>query len=210
MRRAFGYAGAWVAVTSGAVGVSWYGCAIVLNGSSSGPPSVLASVGSMPGSPLDQATTGPTKVARPEQTRKATSAAPRATAAPRASRSSSNRPFLPAATPTHTKHASPPPHRRKPLPPNSPTTTTVQSYSEDPTAVLQTYRTIGGTATLRFSPAEAVVQVVSLKAAPGYRTYIDQFRPDELVVIFARSGWESNLHATWDGEATAEVTEYSW
>src|SRR5215470_18011777 len=116
MRRAFGYAGAWVAVTSTAVTVSWYGSAIVLNGSSSAPPSVLSAVVPVQGTPLDQATAEATRVARPQQTRTAGSAAPRSTAAPRSSRS--NRPYLPVATPTYSKHATPTPmHGRRPLPP---------------------------------------------------------------------------------------------
>jgi hypothetical protein len=69
---------------------------------------------------------------------------------------------------------------------------------------------LGGSATLRFSPAESVVQVISVTPAPGYRTYLDQVGPDELVVIFTRPGRESDLHATWDGEATAEVIQYLW
>jgi len=65
-------------------------------------------------------------------------------------------------------------------------------------------------ATLRFSPAEAVVEVISLTPTPGYRTYLTLIGPDELLVTFTRPGLQSDLHAIWDGEATVEVTEYAW
>jgi hypothetical protein len=206
MRRAFGYAGAWVAVTSTAVTVSWYGSAIVLNGSSSEAPSVLSAVVPVQGTPLDQATAEATR-ARPQQTKTAGSAAPRTTTAPRSSRSS--RPYLPKSTPTYTKHATPPAHSRRPLPAGR-LPATNPDPDVDPSAVQQTYRVAGGLATLRFSPAEAVVRVVSLTPSPGYRTYVTLIAPDELLVTFTRPGLQSDLHATWDGEATVVVNEYAW
>ena len=43
MRRAFGFAGAWLMATSVAVTASWFGCALVLNGASPATPEVLSS-----------------------------------------------------------------------------------------------------------------------------------------------------------------------
>jgi hypothetical protein len=211
MRRAFGYAGAWAVVTSTAAGVSWYGCTLVLDESSSGPPpSVLAAVGAGHGPPPDQTTTA-TKTARPRPrpTRATAPAAPRTAPAPHASRSSRS-PFLPPATPTNIRHATPPTHAGHPLPPGRLPAATSPSSPADPTALQLTCPMAGGTATLRFSPGESVVQVISLTPAPGYRVYLNQSRPDELTVSFVRSGRESDLLATWNGEASTEVTEYSW
>jgi hypothetical protein len=169
---------------------------------------MLAGVGPASGSPLDQVTTGPPRVARPHPTTTAKSPAQRTTATPRGSRS--NRPpYVPAATPTLIKHAPPPPHGQKPLPAGR-LPVTSQSLGVDSTVVPQTYHILGGSATLRFSPAEAMVQVISVTPAPGYRVYLDRKGADELILTFTRPGREADLHATWNGEATAEVTEYLW
>jgi len=209
MRRAFGYAGAWLAATSVAVSISWLGCAIVLNGSSGQTPPVLAALRSHTATAPVAPALGATMVSAPPP---ATSpaAAERATG-PYVSRSS--RPAVPGGPPTTVQRGTPPPHRLKPtvLPtsvPPTPSSTPTPKAIGTPSSVDETYQVTGGTATLRFTVGK--VLVLALEPSPGYEGALDQSRPDELIVIFKRPGQESDLHAAWDGGPSASVTEYWW
>jgi hypothetical protein len=209
MRRAFGYTGAWLMATSAAITVSWFGCAVVLNGASPPAPAVLSPVEAgnvlgLPG-PLASATLG---AQRTGQAAAATVVPPRTTP-PRASRGTRPDPTPTSFIPTTTRHTAPP--ARSTPPPNpgaTPTPTATALVSPDPDATVHTVQTDGGEATLRFTPDG--VEVVGLDPAAGYDWYVDQTRPEELWVIFGQVGHEFDLYATWNEGPSASVTEYQW
>ncbi len=209
MRRAFGYAGVWLAATSVAVTVSWFGCAVVLNGTSPPAPEVLSSMRGrhVAGLPNELGTTTVTPQATDETL--ARQPAPSGTTEPRTSRSGWPNPTA-ARVSTTTRHATPPPLRTPPPPrptgsaPSGPSIAT----SPDNSAGERTYDMIGGSATVRFTAAN--VQVVGLEPKAGYQWYVDQPGPTELWVIFTGAGQESDLYATWDRGPSANVIEYWW
>ena len=206
MRRAFGYAGAWLAATAAAVTLSWLGCAIVLNRSPLTPSSGLTRV---PAHPTELSEPAVAATMQPVQTAPAVPA-PARTTAPHASRSS--RPTVPSGTPTYTRHGTPPPRRHRTTPGTHHSTPEVLPATPSPTAGGEaeqaTYRVTGGEATLRFT--EDQVLVASVDPAAGYQWMVDRSRPGDLVVIFFQAHQESDLHVAWNGEPGATVTEYWW
>jgi hypothetical protein len=209
MRRAFGYAGAWLMATSVAVMVSWFGCAVVLRDSSPPAPEVLSSMHGRNAAGLPAPVPGTTLIARRTAGGDAPGApVPTRSTEPRASRGS--RPAPPPVTvPTTTRHARPPVHTTPPTQPaGPPTATPTLAAAPDPNATERTFDLTGGRATLSFTPAG--VQVIGVNPAPGYDWYVDQSRPGELWVIFGSAGQESDLYAAWNGGPAASVTEYWW
>ncbi|HSV67902.1 MAG TPA: hypothetical protein VLJ59_18640 [Mycobacteriales bacterium] len=198
MRQGFGYFAAWLAATATAVAGSWFGCGLVLREASPPAPTVLSSVQSrhvvgLAGSlaatmvppeaaPRTAATTlGPAPTATPTRVASTTQpSAPR----PRRSRAGGWPPYLP--------------------PIGHPTFPVLPA----PDAVIRTYQTKGGVATLRFTPTR--VDVVGTVPSPGYQFYVGRDRNNHLLVVFARSDRESDLDATWDHGPRADITEYWW
>src|SRR5881392_500458 len=150
MRRAFGYAGAWLLATSIAVTVAWFGCAVVLNKASPPAPEVLSSVHprsaalpeALPGVTLLDGATGSN---RPPSV-------PTRTSQPRASRSGRPTPTVSISAPTIIRHSAPPARTLPPQPPASAGPSRTQPASPDPTATAGTFELAGGRATVSFAP----------------------------------------------------------
>jgi hypothetical protein len=207
MRRAFGYAGAWLMATSVAVTMSWFGCAVVLNGTSAPPPEVLSSVKSRHVAGLPEAAPGATLVV--PQSAGAAGPVPPRTSEPRTSRSGRPTPGIGTSVPTIIRHGPPPEHAApSQTTPSTAAPMPTPAASPDPAAAERTFDLTGGHATLSFAPDG--VQVVGVDPSAGYDWYIDQTRPNELWVIFGCPGQESDLYATWDHGPSANVTEYWW
>jgi hypothetical protein len=184
MRRAFGYAGAWLMATSGAAAVAWLGCALVLNQAVPPAPHVPSSV--QPRTVVDAAG--------------APAPAPPRTSTPRVSRGERPAPPVGLDVPTDVQH-SVPPARTQPSPP-------APTRAAAPGTTASTITVRGGHVSVLFSPRR--VQVLAAVPATGYQYTIDQTQPTEVWVIFARQGQESHLFVSWDGRPTANVTEYWW
>src|SRR6059058_5004898 len=99
MRRAFGYAGAWLVATAVAAAVAWFGCALVLNKVAPPAPELLSSMRHPDATQLAPLS-GTTVVAGESAPSRATD--------PRASRSGRPVPTVHLSIATTVRHSQPP------------------------------------------------------------------------------------------------------
>lgn len=210
MRRALGFTGAWVTTTVVAMGFSWLGCAIVLNGSAKPAPPITADLQAVdaakqPAPTLTQSFPPPqsagTGRALPPKTTPPRSTPPRSD---RSSRPPAQPVTLPGTIPVVTVHARPPAVQAPPAP-AAPTT---PPGTAQPQPALREIETPGGQAWIGFSPDG--VALLSLHPADGFDWYLAQDVPGALLVVLTRQGQEFDLYAAWNGAATASITEYRW
>lgn len=209
MRRAFGFTGAWLMTTLVAMGVSWLGASVVLNGAAPPAPAVTADLEAVAGAKA----TAPAPVATssyPAPQSAGHSRAmppPRSSTPPRASRGTPvpRRTGLPDHIPIITLHSQPP---AEPVAPPAPSITPVPSGSPQPESELHQISTPGGDAWIGFSPDG--VAVFSLHPADGYEWHIAQEAPGALLVVLTQPGHEYDLYAAWNGAPDAMITEYRW
>jgi hypothetical protein len=210
MRRAFGFTGAWLMTTAMAMGVSWLGCAVVLNGTSAPAPTVTADLQAVDAAHLP-APTSTTSYPLPQSAGTGRALPPRTSAPPRSSRGT--RPpttpgsptGLPDTIPIVTLHARPPDHVAPPAPVPASATPTA---GPQPKPELHEFSTAAGQAWIGFSTDG--VAVLSLHPSDGYEWYIKQDNPGALLLILTQDGREFDLYAAWDGGPTAAITEYRW
>jgi cytoskeletal protein RodZ len=82
-----------------------------------------------------------------------------------------------------------------------------QSTTVPPTSEVQTYRSAGGTVTVRF--AHGQLQLLGESAATGYQATIGSDQPDDIDVRFdgAQGRWRIRVRVDHDGHLTHEVTQ---
>jgi hypothetical protein len=82
-----------------------------------------------------------------------------------------------------------------------------QSTTVPPTSEVQTYRSAGGTVTVRF--AHGQLQLLGESAATGYQASIGSDQPDDIDVRFdgAQGQWRIRVRVDHDGHLTHEVTQ---
>jgi hypothetical protein len=207
MRRAFGFTGAWLMTTAVAMGVSWLGCAVVLNGTSAPAPSVTADLQAVDSAHLPAATsTASYPVPQSSGVGRATPP-PRTTTPPRSSRDSRSptapRPSGLPDVPVVTLHLKPPDHTAPPAP-----AIATPSPGSQPKPELHQFSIDAGQAWIGFS-ADGVA-VLSLHPTDGYDWYIKQDNPGALLLVLTQAGREFDVYAAWDGGPTATITEYRW
>jgi hypothetical protein len=211
MRRAFGFAGAWLMTTVVAMGVTWLGCAIVLGGASQPAPPVTADLQAVDGATTEVPhPTIPQVFPAPQSAgRSRALPPPRTTTPPRASRSATPTPTVPRSTtlpdelPITLLHAKPP---AEPSPPPAPQVTTPPGGSPDPS--LEHITTPAGEAWIGFS--DKGVMVYNLVPDQGYEWHIAQDNAGALLVVLTQPGHEFDLYAAWTGAPDASLTEYVW
>jgi hypothetical protein len=209
MRRAFGFTGAWLMTTVVAMGVSWLGCAIVLNGAAAPAPSVTAELQAV--DPTQATLTPPAATSSypaPQSAGRGRALPPpRTSTPPRVSRSTP-RPRttgLPDEIPIRTLHSKPP---AEPVAPPAPSITPVPEGSPQPAAQVELVSTPAGDAWIGFSPDG--VLVFSLQPDEGYEWHIAQEEPGALLIVLTQPGHEYDLYAAWNGAPDASITEYRW
>lgn len=106
--------------------------------------------------------------------------------------------LTPPATATATTRASESPPTT--VPASAPPTTTAAPAGET-----RTYSLVGGTASLRFSPAG--VEVVFANPAPGFRVEIEPEHGNGVKVEFESETHESRVDGWWDGGPQDRVQE---
>jgi hypothetical protein len=210
MRRALGFTGAWVTTTIVAMGVSWLGCAIVLNAGTKPTPSVVADLQAVDAAKQPQPTA--TQSFPPPQSAGTGRALPPKTAPPRTTPPRSDRSSrppaqpitLPGTVPVVLVHARPP----RPQAPPAPTIQTTPPGGPQPQPALQEIDTSGGRAWIGFSSDG--VALLSLHPNDGFDWYLVQDTPGALLVVLTRQGQEFDVYAAWNGAPTASITEYRW